>query len=247
MGVALTGVFSGINSDSIISQLIALASKPLQAQQTRKTKEQAKQTAEKTISGFLKQLQTAAEALVGKDKTNRVSAVSGDTKALTVSAESGAIESSHSVVIHRLASAAREVHAGLASADSLVGAGQFVYTYDGKTRTIQTTATTTLSDLRGLINNDANNPGVTASVLEHRVDDEHVFHLVLSGRDSGSKYGITIEAATTLPGMGPGEAWTQTQQAQDSQIQVDGYPSSGWIERSTNVVTDVIPGVTQGR
>ncbi len=120
--------------------------------------------------------------------------------------------------------------------DMLIGAGQFVYTYDGTTRTITTTAETTFGEFLDLINNDAGNPGVRASSLLH----EGV-HLVLSGQNTGADFGIAIEAATTLAGFAPGD-WTETQTAQNAQIRVDGYPSTGFIERSSNTVTDVLPG-----
>lgn len=120
--------------------------------------------------------------------------------------------------------------------DMLIGAGQFVYTYDGTTRTITTTAETTFGEFLDLINNDAGNPGVRASSLLH----EGV-HLVLSGQNTGADFTITLEAATTLAGFAPAD-WTETQTAQNAQIQVDGYPDLDFIERSSNTVTDVLPG-----
>lgn len=127
--------------------------------------------------------------------------------------------------------------------DALIGAGTFAYTYNGVTRTLTTTADTTLGELRDLINNDAENPGAQASILEYDGATGGKYHLVLSGRDTGEDYTITIEAATTLSGFGTGD-WTQTRAAQNSQIRVDGYPSGDWIESSSNTVTSVIPGVT---
>jgi len=124
----------------------------------------------------------------------------------------------------------------LLGTDMLIGAGQFVYTYDGTTRTITTTAETTFGEFLDLINNDAGNPGVRASSLLH----EGV-HLVLYGENTGADFTITLEAATTLAGFAPGD-WTETQTARNAKIQVDGYPSTGFIERSSNTVTDVLPG-----
>jgi len=118
----------------------------------------------------------------------------------------------------------------------LIGAGQFVYTYDGTTRTITTTADTTFGEFLGLINNDAGNPGVRASSLLHQG-----VHLVLAGQDTGEDFTITVEAATTLEGFATGD-WTETQTAQNAKIQVDGYPNPDFIERSSNTVTDVLPG-----
>jgi hypothetical protein len=128
----------------------------------------------------------------------------------------------------------------------VVGAGQFVYTYNGVTRTLAATSTTTLQNLVDLINKDSGNPGVTASILDYDVsgDPDKRFHLVLSGGDSGQDYGITIGAGTTVAGFAPGANWTQTQAAVNAQIRVDGYPAGNWIERSSNTISDVIPGVT---
>jgi len=127
--------------------------------------------------------------------------------------------------------------------ETLIGAGSFVYTYNGVTRTIVTTASSTLGQLRDLINNDSSNPGVTATILEYEVDQNHVYHLVLTGGDTGEDYAITIESDTTLSGFGPGANWTE-QAARNAQIRVDGYPSGTWIEKSSNSITDVIPNVT---
>lgn len=118
-----------------------------------------------------------------------------------------------------------------------------MYTYNGVTRTVTTTADTSLGALRDLINNDAGNPGLSASILEYEVDADHKYHLVLSGDNTGSDYTITVEAATTLSGFAPG-SFEETMAAQDSQIRVDGYPSADWIERSSNSISDVIEGVT---
>ncbi|GAG10658.1 unnamed protein product, partial [marine sediment metagenome] len=132
---------------------------------------------------------------------------------------------------------------GDVGADAIVGAGTFVYTYNGVTRTVTTTASTSLGALRDLINNDAGNPGLSASILEYEVDADHKYHLVLSGDNTGSDYTITVEAATTLSGFAPG-SFQETMTAEDSQIRVDGYPPADWIERSSNSISDVIEGVT---
>ncbi len=126
----------------------------------------------------------------------------------------------------------------------IVGAGGFVYTYNGVTRTLTATEDTTLGELRDLINNDSANPGVQASILDYQVDTDHRYHLVLRGQDTGSDYSIVIESDTTLADFAPGANWTQTSAAGDSQVCVDGYPAGDWITRSGNSITDVIPGVT---
>lgn len=120
--------------------------------------------------------------------------------------------------------------------------GTFVYTYDSTTRTITVTSETTLENLRDLINNDAQNPGVTASILEYN----STYHLVLGGKDTGIGYAITIDdLATTIEGFDTPD-FVDTQTAQNIELRVDGYPAGAedWIERSSNTITDVIPNVT---
>ncbi|MHC4526685.1 MAG: flagellar filament capping protein FliD, partial [Planctomycetota bacterium] len=55
------------------------------------------------------------------------------------------------------------------------------------------TSTTTLEELAALINNDADNPGVTASLLYYN----DAYHLVLNGNEAGSDYKITVNASST--------------------------------------------------
>ena len=245
MSLAFAGVFSGIDTDTLVEASMMVARGPLNRLQARKAQYQAKQSALTDLQSRINNLQELVGGLRVAQELRLGLAQSSDRDVLSASASGAVSEGSYTVEVNQLARAEKQVHAGLAALDSLVGAGQLVYTYDGQTRTLQTTAETTLEGLRDLINNDAGNPGVSVSLLEYEVDADHVFHLVLTGADSGSDYGITIEAATTLAGFAPGPAnWTETQSAQDAQVRVDGYPPGDWIDKSSNTISDVIPGVT---
>ena len=120
------------------------------------------------------------------------------------------------------------------------GAGQLTYTYNGTTRTVYLSAGATLDDLANLIENDGANPGVSASLLEYNGG----YHLVLAGKDTGVDYTITIDDfLTTLNGFDSGD-YTESQLAQDARVRVDGFPGDpNWIERSGNVIDDILPGV----
>lgn len=110
---------------------------------------------------------------------------------------------------------------------------------------------TTLSGLKDLI--DAEDMGIRASLLNDGGSGTGAVHLVLTGEDTGEDYAITLNpgAATTLDGTSDTEdftdllgVFTASVSAQDAQVRVDGYPSSGWIERAGNTLTDVIEGLT---
>jgi flagellar hook-associated protein 2 len=121
-----------------------------------------------------------------------------------------------------------------------LGTGTFSYTYDSTSRSVSVTSETTLADLADLINNDAQNPGVNASILEYN----SMYHLVLAGRDTGTDHSITIDdLGTTIDGFDT-DGFVETQSAQDLELRVDGYPDGDWITRNSNTVTGVIPNVT---
>lgn len=255
MSIQLSGIFSQIDTDSIISKLMAVNRKPLSALQRQRAVLTSRKSAVEDIESRLQTLRSHVASMreTGGNTLRSVLAKSSDTNILTISAAQNAGEGSHTLVVNRLASAQKEIHDGLAALTTLVGAGQFVYTYgtggSATTRTVQTTADTTLEELRDLINNDGGNTGVTASVLEYDAGGGQVYHLVLTGRDSGGDYDIAVDASTTLDGTGgtvdfTDSTFTVSQTAQDSQVRVDGYPSADWIERSSNTLTDVIAGLT---
>jgi flagellar hook-associated protein 2 len=248
--ISLPGLQTGIDTSAIVQQLVAASSGTLNRLRVRQTEWTAKQDAFGTLESRLEAVQTALDDIRTTTDLRAYTATSNDTERLTLETGPGAAEGAHDVIINQLASAEREVHAGVADLETLVGEGTLAYTYNGTTRTVQTTAETTLENLRDLINNDAGNPGVTASILEYDAGGGQVYHLVLGGNDTGADYAVTIEdAQTTLDGTGGTvdfrtATFTETQSAQDAQVRVDGYPSGDWITRSTNTVNDILPGVT---
>ncbi len=127
--------------------------------------------------------------------------------------------------------------------------GTFSYTYGGVSRTITVAANSTLADLRGLINNDTDNPGVTATILDDGSGLSTAYHLQLIGNDSGAAYkieNITHTLDNFAKGGTTGYGFTQTQTAQNAMIKVDGYPadSDEYIQRDSNTISDAISGVT---
>ncbi len=362
---ALSGVFSGIDTDVLVAATMAAARIQLNRYNSQKDSWESKTDAVEEIERRMQQLQDLVDNLRDANDLRHVDAYSSDRDILTASAAGGAIEGVHEVIINQLARGEREVNDGVtpteawthttgvgdpgdeyisaddisdnlgedykfvfqfgsesqvevdlsaydatgitlnelvgeinaeagytaASAvldggeyklriqaenagedhslvmtdddsvglldstddftqtvdgdvgtDALIGAGTFVYTYNGVTRALTTTADTTLGEFRDRINNDAENPGVQASILEYDGGGGK-YHLVLSGRDTGEDYTVTVDAGTTLTGFEAGD-WTETQTAQNAEIRVDGYPGGDWIESSSNTVTSVIPGVT---
>ncbi|MCP4375930.1 MAG: flagellar filament capping protein FliD [bacterium] len=362
--LGLSGVFSGIDTDVLISQAMSYNRIPLNRLVTQRNNWQAKDNALEDLESRLSMFKSQVDTLRSSSTLEKVRAASADTDILAASSSSGAIEGVHQVTINQLAQAQRMVHNsglaettttvgvaestalninGMADADATwftttangatytldfgdesditdvvlsastaytmneiatlinvrsqavngydaatvevdaqtsksylrltaqntattgtmtqtltagdavaelnddadwtktaVGTGTFSYTYNSVTRSISASADTTLEGLRDLINNDAQNPGVSASILEYNSTQ----HLVLAGKDTGTSYSITVNnLATTIAGFDTTD-FIETQAAQNIELRVDGYPAAAWISRDSNTITDVIPNVT---
>jgi len=190
----LPGLYTGIDTETLISQLLAIESRTMNLYQQRLSQWEEKKDALGTIETRLSTLVSAVRALSDAQQLRAFGVASSDPDIVTAQATSDAFEGNHNVVIDRLATADRWVHtAGFEYAEDYVDAGTFIYSYNGKETVITTTDTTTLEGLVGLINNDADNPGVTASLLHYA----NSYHLILNGNDAGGDYQISINSGST--------------------------------------------------
>ncbi len=192
--IQLSGLSTGIDTQSLIAQLMAVERRTINMYEARKAKHQEEKNVLSELQGLLSTLQSKSKALYDDEKLRAYGVASSDEDIVTAEASHDAFEGNHSVVINQLAAAERWVHStGLEYAEDYVGEGTFIFSYNHKEIVIETTDTTTLNDLVGLINNDAENPGVTAGLLFY--NDMH--HLVLSGNDAGTDYEIKINSSNT--------------------------------------------------
>jgi len=190
----LPGLLSGIDTTTLIANLMAIERRRLYTYEERKSTWEARRSALGTLESRLSSLRTSVRALSDADELRAFSTASSDSDILTAEATYNAFEGNHTVEINQLATAERWVHtAGETYVEDYVGAGTFIYSYNHKETSVTTTATTTLEDLVGLINNDAYNPGVTASLLYY----DGAYHLVLNGNEAGTDYKVYINPGST--------------------------------------------------
>ncbi len=193
----LPGLLSGIDTGKLIQQLMVLQRRTLNVYQNRIETWEEKKDALGTLESKLRNLRASVQALSDSQLLRAFNTSTSDEDKLTAEATNDAFEGNHTIVINQLANSERWVHStGLEYVEDYVGggvAGTFIYSYNDEETSITTTATTTLQDLVGLINNDANNPGVTASLLYYN----DAYHLVLNGNDAGTDYKISINSSNT--------------------------------------------------
>ena len=246
------GPMSGINYDQLITGLLAVQQQPITDLQAKETDYNNKISAYGTLSTKLMALQSAANTLRTSTNFYAKTGSSSDSTIVDVSVTSAASAGNYTIAPHSVAGKIQLANfeqvvqtAGVASSTDVInnsGSDQtFQYTYAGTQRALTVTDQTTLEGLRDAINNDSGNPGVTASIIY----DGSAYKLAISGNNTGSANTISIDAGTTLNGTGgttdlSSTAFTTTQAAQDAKVNINGVD----ITRSTNTISDVIPGVT---
>ncbi len=192
--IQLTGISTGIDTSAIVQQLMQIESQRLYKYEADKIGEEQVRTALDELESNLNSLDSAVGALSDGDALRAYTTTSSDVDIATAEATDKAFEGNHTVVVDQLANAERWVQTtGSEYSEDYVGAGTFIYSYNNQETTLTTTDTTSLDDLVGLINNDANNPGVTASLLKYN----DAYHLVLNGNDAGSDYEISVNSSNT--------------------------------------------------
>ncbi|HEX05363.1 MAG TPA: hypothetical protein ENH10_09470, partial [Bacteroidetes bacterium] len=246
-----SGLASGIQWQDTVDMLIQIESQGLYRLEGRKVEEQTRIDAWVSVTSKLNALQSAAQAIDTANELLAMTASSSDSDFLTVSANAQAIAATHNIEINQLAQQEVKVHdVGWADLNqtSLTGSGtDFSYTFDGETRTLTLATGSTLADLIEAINDDEDNPGISASSIDDGTGTDPV-HLVLTANEANVTTTIDInDGATTIGGGSFVEAnWATTKDAQQAQIKVDGYPPGAldWIYRDSNTIEDVIDGVT---
>jgi flagellar capping protein FliD len=154
-----------------------------------------------------------------------------------------------------LAQAEKQVHDGFADLITEVhdsGTGYFAYRYEGVLTTVSVGGGATLQDLVNAINNDPDNRGVVASIVDDGQGSSTSYHLILTGQNTGAEHTIEIVDPTSLPepltalsNFDVVGTFSTAQRAQDSMVKLDGFPATDYkyIQRSSNTIADVIDGV----
>ena len=192
----LSGLTTGIDTIELVRQLMIVNSRRLATYQVQKVSYENKDSAYDELRTRVSALDSTVAYLSDADDLEIYNATSSDRDILTISASSSAKLGSHSIEINQLATSETWIH-DVSSFDyktDYVGGGNFIYSYNYQERVITTVADeTTLEDLVGRINNDGDNPGVTASLLYQAGK----YHLMLSGNETGEDYQTSINNENT--------------------------------------------------
>ncbi len=239
--ISASGIGSGLDVSTIISQLMTLEQRPLLALQQKEAGFHAQLSALGQLRSAVSSYQSAVGALTSSSSLDTYTATSADTAKFTATADSTAAKGTYDIKVTNLAVAQKQGSSAFADSDTtkIGSAGDKMTVTIGADSFSVAIGDKTLSDIAAAINNASDNVGVTASVLQ---EDASNYRLVLSSDKTGTANVMTLafEDSGALPIADP-LSMAQIQAADDASFVVD---STYTITRSSNTVTDAIQGVT---
>ncbi len=246
------GIGSGLDINGIISQLMALERRPLEALIQKQNQVDNQISAIGRLKSALSSFQDAARKLMDPEQILAFTAGSSDSAVFTATSTSAASQGSYAVVVNALATAQKEASSQYADANtSIGGTGTLTTTVGGSSMNLTIDASNnTLSGIADAINSAADNPGVTATII----NESGGSRLILTSKETGLANAFSVSVIdddgnnTDASGLsqlffvGNGnDVYARTlTTAQDADLTVDGFS----VTSASNTVTGVITGVT---
>ncbi|MFO1224816.1 MAG: flagellar filament capping protein FliD [Burkholderiaceae bacterium] len=201
--ISSPGVGSGLDVNSIVTQLVAIERQPITLLQKEASSLQTKLSAYGKLQSNLSALRDAAADLARASTWNQTAGTSSDSSAVAVTTDANNKAGSYSVQVTQLASAQSNVSQVYASADALVGEGTIRIeqgswgagnSFTAKPDTVAVDISVgppakTLAEVRDMIN--AANAGITASVMTDASGARLVFNSSAPGAANGFRISVT--------------------------------------------------------
>lgn len=263
--ISSTGIGSGLDVNSIVSQLVSLEKTPLKTLALKATNVQAQISAFGEIQSQFAALTDVASRISVASTWGARNASSSNTSVATITAAGTANATSFTLDVDQLAQS-QSVSSSAVPPGTMPGAGTLTLQLGtwgasggsftaGAAAKVEVTviATDTISAIASKIN--GSNAGVVATVFNDGVNER----LMLSSKTTGAAAGFRVQASdsagvaiATDVGLGqlafdpPGNAFgmasaaNPVQYGQDAKARINGLS----ITSASNTLTDNIPGVT---
>ena len=243
--ITSSGIGSGLDVNSLVSQLVAAERAPQEARLARiDTKLTTEFTALAQLKGSMSAFQTALTGL--KDASTLIArkATLSDDKNVSAAAASNAVAGTYSIEVERLATASQLKSAAFAGGPTAaVGTGLLTLSLGSASFTVSIDSTAnTLAGIRDAINKSAANTGVHAAVLTGVTGS----HLVITGDKTGAANVVKVTQSGGDGGLSqlvydpPNASALTGTDALDAIVHVSGVA----VHSPSNTVADAIDGVT---
>lgn len=242
-GISFGGLFSGLDTESIISQLMQIERAPIRFLQTKKVKNTYEKEGLTEINNSLlslkKTLSTFASGILFDNKFN-----SSNERVLTGSATVGATQDTYMMSVSSLAQTQVYASSKFVSTDFPVPAGgSFNITVEngaGPTYSITVLATHTLQAIADTINGTAGFSAYgTARITTNPADGKQILSIESNNPGVSHKFSYVDTVGTPLVQLG----LAQTQAAQDTSLTIDGVTLTSH-ENTFTFTSGYLNGVT---
>jgi flagellar hook-associated protein 2 len=242
MGISSTGIGSGLDVNTIVTQLMNAERGPVGILQTKQTANNAKLSAYGTLKSAVSTFQAALKGLNAAGLGAR-SATSSSVTTLGVTAGTDAVPGSYAIEVTQLAKQTKLSSAGHPDTAALMGAGTMSIQVGAKAAVTIPAGDYSLDTLSRAIN--AAQAGVSATI----VNDGSASHLVITATDSGAANTVKISGTGGMgefqfdpaaPPAGPAPVMAQNQAGQDAILKIDNIA----ITKPSNTITDAVSGLT---
>ena len=254
MTISSLGVGSGLQAEQIISSLLSLERKPLDALETQEKGIKTKVSSFGQLQSLFSDLQNAARELASPLLWSRATGTSSNPAAVTVSAGNGSPLGAFSVNVTKLAVAQTATSTPFASSATPVGEGTLTIqlgTWSGdpvsgfaaKSGAAAVPITigpgeTSLAQIRDKINGAG--AGVTASI----VNDASGARLSIISRETGAANGFKIAASGALSALAydplGASGLSLNQAARNASATINGIE----VSSASNTLSNVVEGIT---
>src|SRR5438034_1561431 len=263
MPISSTGVGSGLDVESIVTQLMAIERRPVTLLQNAATDLKAQLSSFGQMQSYMSAFRDKANALTSTTLWGQTVATASDTTAVSVSTGSSASAGSYSISVSKLAASQTVTSTAYAASTSVVGEGSLsieLGTWSGDPATAFSAKAgsspvsitigpteTSLASIRDKIN--AAGAGVTASI----VNDASGARLSLRSTSTGAENGFRVTATETVDDGNPatglsalgynGEGLSPmslNQKALNAEAKINGID----IVSASNTLANVADGLT---
>lgn len=248
MAISSAGIGSGLDVNSIVSQLMVIEEQPLVRLNQKEAVYQSEISAYGALKSALSSLQSSLDGLKESSTFQTTTGSSSNTDVFSVSTDTDAVPSTYDITVNRLAQKHKLGASEFASTTTFGGGAgdELTISVGSNNFTVDLSTVRTLSEIQAVINVSANETGVTAGII---TGDNGNQTLVLTANESGFdnrvqlSYGGAIDATTfnfsTLNRDVDGQLLGADAEL-DASLSIDGIA----ITRGSNTVSDVVENVT---
>jgi flagellar hook-associated protein 2 len=230
--ITFTGLASGIDTASLVTQLVAAERAPVDAITQKQSDLSSQKSIIASLSSAVAALGTAAQGMSLSSELQPRTASASDSH-VTVAASSGAAATVHDVRVQQLARGQITASRSFTSQGAgVVGNGTLSIASGTATASISYSSTDSLSDIASKINSA--NVGASASVLF----DGSSYRLMVASTATGTA--AAPKFTETGDALGLSDSKNVKVAAQDAIATIDGVD----VTRGSNVIGDAVSGLT---